>query len=600
MKFKTIITLTLLSTQAFGAHVINRKIYATDIVKPDGTSVFSFPTSAPSAGMACQLNSNGEFTSSAVTSTELGQLSGVTGSLQTQLNGKQGTIIAGTFGSSPNSAGLTLSSGTLTAQPADISHPGGVSLFDQDFGFGEKTFHDVYGVFATAPTAPSLSDAGGADSSYSNGDVIQYEIYSYVIVNGVQIESGIFLSAGTWTEGTDGSSGAVSINWTADTNASVAGYYLYKNVNSTGWQYFDAGNSTSFYDQNEAGSDPSGLVTSYPVSVIIPHIDGSNNVWAVYAPDDNAIFNGLSLTTPLPYTSGGTGRTDGLIGNAVTFDFEGSGIINGSLMSIDAANGEIKNSFGNTIFNSNSQIFNASGVISGDFASYFLYSSGVGVLRWGNGFEAIAVNSSLPAFKADFNSGHTGPVFQLQEQTGSKTEFAIYDNGLTKIQVGTSSANATTASVGGAIFDHFADVGNGTTVETDLYTDTLPQSTLGTNGDKITAEYGLIFANTTATKDVRVYFGGTKIFDAGALAGSLAVGMQVNVFIIRDGSTSIRYTVTAQDTGESTTSFATVGKLTGLTLSNTNILKITGQAGTGGANNDIVAQNGSGQWTPAH
>src|SRR5258707_15172303 len=97
------------------------------------------------------------------------------------------------------------------------------------------------------------------------------------------------------------------------------------------------------------------------------------------------------------------------------------------------------------------------------------------------------------------------------------------------------------AKFGGSIFDHFVDAGNTTTIETDLYTDTLPASILATNGDKIVSVYAGTFVNSaTATRELRAYFGGTNIFDSGALSVSAASEWTMNIFIMRDSSTSVR------------------------------------------------------------
>lgn len=155
--------------------------------------------------------------------------------------------------------------------------------------------------------------------------------------------------------------------------------------------------------------------------------------------------------------------------------------------------------------------------------------------------------------------------------------------------------------VGGTLFDHFTDVGNGTTVETDLYSDTIAVNTLAVNGDKLEAEYGGVFVSSaTATREVKVYFGGTAVFDTGALTLSLSSAWTAFVSIIRVSSTVIRYMVSFTTEGAALSAYTAVGELTGLTLSNTNILKITGQAaGVGAATNDIVAKMGSISWVPA-
>ena len=151
------------------------------------------------------------------------------------------------------------------------------------------------------------------------------------------------------------------------------------------------------------------------------------------------------------------------------------------------------------------------------------------------------------------------------------------------------------------LFDHFADVGNVTTGETDLYSDTTVASQLGVNGDKLAAGYsGTIAASATATRDIRVYFGGTKIFDTGGNVNSTGGSWNVNVQIIRENGTTVRCNVWSTLTGPVTFSFDQYTRVTGLTLANTNILKITGQAGgSGAATNDIVASMGFVRWDSA-
>lgn len=165
-----------------------------------------------------------------------------------------------------------------------------------------------------------------------------------------------------------------------------------------------------------------------------------------------------------------------------------------------------------------------------------------------------------------------------------------------------AGSSTSVAKLGGTIVDHFADAGNATTVETDLYSDTLTASLLATNGDKVVGEYGGIFVSSgTATRQLRAYFGGTAIFDSGTLsigAGSDAWYMQV--IVIRESSTVVRCVAIMNTTGATTSAYCTYTRITGLTLTNTQILKITGQAaGVGAATNDIVAKLGSIEWKSA-
>lgn len=150
-------------------------------------------------------------------------------------------------------------------------------------------------------------------------------------------------------------------------------------------------------------------------------------------------------------------------------------------------------------------------------------------------------------------------------------------------------------------FDNFADAGNSGTTETDLYSNTLTANRLEVNGDKINSYCGGIFVGSaTATRQVKVYFGGTAILDTGALSVSSASSWTCYIDIIRVNSTTVRYMVTLSTQGATPTVYTSVGELTGLTLSNTQILKITGTAaGTGAASNDIVAKLGSVSFHPA-
>lgn len=69
-------------------HTTERKIYATDITNKSGTTTFRIPLALPTSDRAAIFNSDSQITSSSITGTELNYLSGVTSSVQSQLNGK--------------------------------------------------------------------------------------------------------------------------------------------------------------------------------------------------------------------------------------------------------------------------------------------------------------------------------------------------------------------------------------------------------------------------------------------------------------------------------------------------------------------------------
>lgn len=153
-----------------------------------------------------------------------------------------------------------------------------------------------------------------------------------------------------------------------------------------------------------------------------------------------------------------------------------------------------------------------------------------------------------------------------------------------------------------SLFDHFVDANNGTTVETDLYTDTLVASTLSVNGEKVIAHYQGIFTGAAAaTQQLKVYFGGTVIYDSGALSIGIATNQwTANVSVIRVSSSVVRCSVWVNSDFATLFPYSKYTEVTGLTLTNTQIIKITGTAaGAGGASNQITAKEGYVRWLPA-
>lgn len=230
--------------------------------------------------------------------------------------------------------------------------------------------------------------------------------------------------------------------------------------------------------------------------------------------------------------------------------------------------------------------------------------------------NGVAINDVLVNLGLRGSGGTSTFTTTLQPKTGATgggLSPIKYTSGSlqTTAEAGTREFNgnhyATNASLvrfafGGVIFDHFADAGNSTTTETDLYSDTTIANTLNGNGDKIEAIYaGIFVSSATATREIKIYFAGSVIFDSGALsisAGSDA--WEVRVTIIRESSSVIRSSVTMSTTGAAINAYANYTRLTGLTLSGTNILKITGQAAAvGAATNDIVAKLGTVYFEPA-
>lgn len=152
------------------------------------------------------------------------------------------------------------------------------------------------------------------------------------------------------------------------------------------------------------------------------------------------------------------------------------------------------------------------------------------------------------------------------------------------------------------LFASYSNTGNSGTSETDLYSYSVAAGQLANNGESLECYYGLSLSGLlTTTKIIKVYFGGTNIYSSGTLTLSLtASSSSVTANIVRVSSSTVRYNVFQSINGVTIANPVAVGEVTGLTLSNAQTLKITGQAGgIGAASNNIVASLGKVTWVAA-
>jgi hypothetical protein len=228
----------------------------------------------------------------------------------------------------------------------------------------------------------------------------------------------------------------------------------------------------------------------------------------------------------------------------------------------------------------------------------------IGGTLFGNlGAGSIGVGVQAPTASLHIWAGNTGvnsaPLkFDNGAPMTTAEAGAVEYNGTHRV----TNASLLRYPIGGVLFDHFADANNGTTVETDLYADTLIASTFATNGDKLEAQYGGSFVgDVTSTQRLRAYFGGTLIFDSGALGiGVTTAYWNMLVTCVRESSSIVRCTVSLTTSFATLNAYAAYTKVTGLTLTNTQVLKITGQsAGASGASNQITAREGYVEFKPA-
>lgn len=258
-------------------------------------------------------------------------------------------------------------------------------------------------------------------------------------------------------------------------------------------------------------------------------------------------------------------------------------------------------------------------------ASYFYGTSGgtlfaAGSLSVGGSVISAAAQNVSWSGRSEMLSPSDGVIllqnaantdFTRLEFGGSTTSFPALGRSGTTIAVqlgggtagGKLSVGTTQSKVGGTIDQKYSSTGTpASSTETDLHTFTTAASSLGADGDGFTMTSGGTFAgNASATSQLRVYFGGTQIFASGALTAAAAGSWQIETMIIRDSSTTIRAITTLTATSAVTVPLVSQTDVTGLTLSNSNILKVTGQGGGASpAANDIVYKLGRIRFEPAY
>ena len=134
--------------------------------------------------------------------------------------------------------------------------------------------------------------------------------------------------------------------------------------------------------------------------------------------------------------------------------------------------------------------------------------------------------------------------------------------------------------------------------EDTLYTDTLPASVLNTNGDKISGYYQLaIVGHAVSTDRIRIYYGGTAIFDTTALNFPMTSALTLNFQIVRVSATVVRCSIVATTSSATVIAYSQYAEVTGLTLASTQIIALKNiSTGTNSAAGDVTAKLGNIGW----
>lgn len=156
--------------------------------------------------------------------------------------------------------------------------------------------------------------------------------------------------------------------------------------------------------------------------------------------------------------------------------------------------------------------------------------------------------------------------------------------------------------VGGVIADFTADVNAGTTSETDLFTYTTPASTLAATGEKLIGRFIVNLTDVVTSYQFRAYFGGTAVtlLAVNIQSGLGACAAQIEVTVIRTGASTARISINETMDQTFVSGGVMEADITGLTFTNTNIIKVTVQGSGGSASSgDAVAKLGTIFWYPA-
>jgi hypothetical protein len=122
----------------------------------------------------------------------------------------------------------------------------------------------------------------------------------------------------------------------------------------------------------------------------------------------------------------------------------------------------------------------------------------------------------------------------------------------------------------------------------------VPARYLDSAGQRLRVEFVGTFNNLTGSKNLKVYYNGTQIFDCGSLTITSTGNWVLQVRIKRTGTTTA-YATAWMQTATTATAIAVVNtSVTGITFTNAVPFKLTATSGNGSS--DITEMDGTGKF----
>jgi hypothetical protein len=537
-------------------------------------------------------------------------------------NGKQDVITIGTFNNTSTAKGLDITSSVITLHAADTTNPGAVTAANQMLGKGYKviTVNNIgtgngtgqapglilanYTASTTTVTQPSPSLIFSSLGNHTNGgsagtpDTIKYW-FRPVLTEGFNGAGGtltLSTSQNAGAPGTfinfDGILGAgMAVNGTITAGSATIG------ANATGTFYGATYQSSStmnlyagFSDINiRTGNANVAKIFSGGGLMLHNYNSSPSTLSALFAVWENAgalaTVSGASSSGSATITTSGGGPSQ--FTNAFKL---GDSIYIGSEGHIITAIASASSATTNVNWTA-TQV--TTQISRGATQSYPIVVRGSGLIGFGLDI------ATLPTAILDMPAGTAYyPTVRVRPGISASTIISGGIENNNAFYMSNSALNRT--GIGGVIADFTADVNNSSTTETDLLTYTTKASTLASTGEKITAEFNGTNNDATATSQIQLYFAGTNIFNSTAMTLSGTGYWDATVTVIRTGSTTARARVVFNATNATGFTSTTETDITGLTFTNTNIIKCTGTAGgAGGGSSDITAKLGTIFWYPA-